>query len=121
MLNMKRGVQTSLFDVWLGEKRRKDTGRNSRNDDSDGQPTTAASDDEQLVQSDSEDDELDPAEPITYSDAISVERIAVIAQLYAVVKSSKPISQTKRSFSLIKKGHTSPSSMVQEVSMDYVK
>ena len=98
---MKRGVQTSLFDVWLGEKRRKDTGRNSRNDDSDGQPTTAASDDEQLVQSDSE-DELDPAEPITYSDAISVERIAVIAQLYAVVKSSKPISQTKRSFSLIK-------------------
>ena len=118
---MKRGVQMSLFDVWLGEKRRKDTGRNSRNDDSDGQPTTAASDDEQLVQSDSEDDELDPAELITYSDAISVERIAVIAQLYAVVKSSKPISQTKRSFSLIKKGHTSPSSMVQEVSMDYVK
>ena len=56
MLNMKRGVQTSLFDVWLGEKRRKDTSSNSRNDDSDSEPTTAASDAEQLAQSDSEDD-----------------------------------------------------------------
>ena len=56
MLNMKRGVQTTLFDVWLGEKRRKDTSSNSRNDDSDSEPTTAASDDEQLAQPDSEDD-----------------------------------------------------------------
>ena len=43
---MKRGVQTSLFDVWSGEKRRKDTSSDSRNDDSDGEPTTGASDDE---------------------------------------------------------------------------
>ena len=69
---MKRGVQTSLFDVWSGEKRRKDTSSNSRNDDSDGEPTTVDSDDEQLTQSDSEDDELDPAEASTYSGAVCV-------------------------------------------------
>ena len=60
------------FDVWSGEKRRKDTSSNSRNDDSDGEPTTADSDDEQLTQSDSEDDELDPAEASTYSGAVCV-------------------------------------------------
>ena len=69
---MKRGVQTSLFDVWSGEKRRKDTSSDSRNDDSDGEPPTAASDDEQLMLSDSEDDELDPINVSTYNGAVSV-------------------------------------------------
>ena len=69
---MKRGVQTSLFDVWSGEKRRKDTSSDSRNDDSDGEPTTAASDDEQLMLSDSEDDEMDPVNASTYNGAVSV-------------------------------------------------
>ena len=69
---MKRGVQTSLFDVWSGEKRRKDTSSDSRNDDSDGEPTTAASDDEQLMLSDSEDDEMAPVNASTYNGAVSV-------------------------------------------------
>ena len=52
--------------------RREKEERHSRNDDSDGEPTTAASDDEQLTLSDSEDDELDPVNASTYNGAVSV-------------------------------------------------